>query len=41
VDDIELVTDKTTYVERKILRLPEVKDERLAPPHESSQLERE
>lgn len=41
VDDIELVTDKTIHVERKVSRLPEVKDERVAPPRESAQLKRE
>jgi hypothetical protein len=41
VDDIELVTNKIAHVERKVVRLPEVEDERVTPPHESYQLERE
>ena len=37
VDDIELVAHKIIHVERKVLRMPEVKNERLAPAHESAQ----
>ena len=40
MDDIELVPDKIIHVERKVVRMAEVKDEWVAPTHESPQRQR-